>query len=203
MSQITPGCWIQTSRWGKAVCTEVKPHDHSLVTRTPSPGRVITACADDSCKDALWVEYRYRATRHHDQKEIWVANADLSTEVTFLKAPTRFTARILKLTGPYGEGLIRPPKPPPVVPAGPVSERISPEAVSDLGSEWYINSIQLRPDRSYYDPDLPKDVWQEWDDWEIATLTARLTEVGWTVAEYDKLMQEDSDKFMSSLGNPT
>ena len=55
----------------------------------------------------MYVSYRYRATRYHDNKEIWVWNGDLTEgpeKVTFLSAPTRFTARILKLTGPYGEG---------------------------------------------------------------------------------------------------
>jgi hypothetical protein len=63
--------------WGRAVCTEV--HDR-------------------------WIAFRYRATRFSDQKEIWVANGDDIPNVTFLRKPTRFTARILLLRGPYGEG---------------------------------------------------------------------------------------------------
>jgi hypothetical protein len=113
--RIIPGAWVQT-RYGKAVCIVVEPHDHSLVMRHPKPGYIIHPCEDDSCKDQRYVMFRYRSRRCiHDSegkvigyadKDIWVANGDISggDRVTFLAPPTRFTARILKLEGPYGEG---------------------------------------------------------------------------------------------------
>lgn len=72
---IEPGCWV-TTIWGRAVCTEI--HE-------------------------TWIGFRYRARRCADQKEIWVANGDDRAKVEFLRPPTRFTARILRLRGPYGE----------------------------------------------------------------------------------------------------
>jgi hypothetical protein len=104
--RIVSGAWVST-RFGKAVCIAVEPHDHGLVDRHPRPGWCVCACEDDSCADARTISFRYRATRHHDEKEIWVTNGDLSGDkgwqVRFLRPPTRFTARILKLYGPYGD----------------------------------------------------------------------------------------------------
>lgn len=111
--RIVPGAWVET-RFGKAVCIEVGPHHHRL-----GPPQFIVvdgithcACEDDTCKDEKWVYYRYRSRRYlHGEegeviglepKDIWVANGDLGAK--FLSPPTRFTARILKLEGPYGEG---------------------------------------------------------------------------------------------------
>lgn len=116
-TRIVPGAWVQT-RFGKAVCIAVEPHDHGLEMRYPKPGYVVHPCEDDSCKDAMSITFRYRARRYtHDKDgkingqedhDIWVGNGDLSGdkewEVKFLAPPTRFTARILKLEGPYGEG---------------------------------------------------------------------------------------------------
>ena len=119
-NRIVPGAWVMT-RFGKAVCIAVEPHKH----RVGPPEHLVgpdgichCACEDDSCKDAMYVGFRYRARRYtHDANgkingqedhDIWVGNGDLSGdkewEVKFLKPPTTFTARILKLTGPYGEG---------------------------------------------------------------------------------------------------
>lgn len=112
-SRIVPGAWIETC-FGKAVCIDVNEHAHSLALQTPQPGIVMIPCADDSCKDAKYVLYRYRARRckydsegqivGYEDKVIWVINGDLSTSVKYLRPPTQFTARILKLEGPYGEG---------------------------------------------------------------------------------------------------
>lgn len=115
--RIVPGAWIQT-RHGKAVCVAVEPHDHSLVERQPRPGYIICPCEDDACEGQRAISYRYRSRRcRHDaegkvigyqDKDIWVANGDISGPkdgmVQFLAPPTRFTARIVKLEGPYGEG---------------------------------------------------------------------------------------------------
>lgn len=113
--RIVPGAWVQT-RHGKAVCITVEPHTHSLIPWENDKGWSVCACEDDSCNGKRYVMYRYRARRYtHDKegkingtedKDIWVANGDISggDRVTFLASPTRFTARILKLEGPYGEG---------------------------------------------------------------------------------------------------
>lgn len=115
--RIVPGAWVQT-RFGKAVCVLVEPHDHSLVERHPKPGVIIHPCEDDDCKGQKYVMFRYRANRcihdkegkviGYEKKDIWVANGDLTGPkdwmIKFLAPPTRFTARIVKLEGPYGEG---------------------------------------------------------------------------------------------------
>lgn len=115
-ARIVPGAWVDT-RHGKAVCIAVEPHRH----RVGPPEHLVgpdgichCACESDACKDAVVVLYRYRARRYtHDAdgringqepKDIWVANGDLSTAVRFLRPPTRFTARVLRLKGAYGEG---------------------------------------------------------------------------------------------------
>lgn len=41
------------------MCITGEPH--SLVERYPKPGHVTCACEDDSCKDAVYVSFRYKA----------------------------------------------------------------------------------------------------------------------------------------------
>lgn len=91
MGKIEPGCWIET-RFGRAVCVEV-------IEGCQIEGEFGQKVEIDS-----WVSFRYRATRCSDKKEIWVFNGEPLGAVRFRGKPTRFTARILTLTGPYGEG---------------------------------------------------------------------------------------------------
>jgi hypothetical protein len=106
--QIVPGSYVQT-RFGEAICINVKEHEHSLVDLYPKPGIVICACKDDSCKEEKLVYYRYPATSYEGRK-LWVLNGDLSgttdDSVRFLSPPTIDTLRVLELEGPYGEGNI-------------------------------------------------------------------------------------------------
>lgn len=75
---ITVGCWITTC-WGPAVCVEITP---------------------------TWVSYRYTARRCTDNALIHVLNGDPIQEVSFLRKASRYSKRICKLEGPYGEGSV-------------------------------------------------------------------------------------------------
>ena len=117
VGMITPGCWVQTPK-GRAVCITVEPHDHSVVQRDnyPRPGYITCACEDDTCKDAVYVSFRYKAFRYlhdadgkvngYEPDPIWVWDGELSNKVTFLRGPTRLSRQVLKLVGPYGRGEI-------------------------------------------------------------------------------------------------
>lgn len=82
--RIEVGSWVNT-RFGKAVCV---------------------AISDREGEERL-IQYRYRATRQSDGKEIWPMNGDsthVKPRVTFMAPATTFTKRICKLQGLYGEG---------------------------------------------------------------------------------------------------
>lgn len=97
---IEPGCYVKT-KWGRAVCTEVKD--------LPTPPEGYTGDYDDA-PVAPWCYYRYPASNGI----MWVQNADpISTgddddrgwSVSY-DGPADDTSRhVLTLTGAYGQSL--------------------------------------------------------------------------------------------------
>lgn len=82
--RIVVGSWVNTPS-GKAVCIGVE------------------APSDGEADGQRLIRYRYKAIRVSDRALLWVENADMSGEsVQFMAPPNRYTAPIVKLTGPYG-----------------------------------------------------------------------------------------------------
>lgn len=85
--RIVVGCYVNTPS-GKAVCIGIE------------------APSSEEADGQRLIRYRYKAIRVFDGAILWVENADMSGStkeyVQFLAPPTRYTAPIVKLTGPYG-----------------------------------------------------------------------------------------------------
>lgn len=78
------GEWVTTELYGKlAVCIGEPVHDGN----------------------GTWYPIRYKATRFGTKKTIWVQNSVLKSEILGVRKATKKSREVLKLTGPYGEGI--------------------------------------------------------------------------------------------------
>ena len=208
--RLVPGVWVNT-RFGPAVAIEVGPHRHRVgpPAHLDEGGVCHCACESDECADAAHVYYRYKAHRpNRPDVAIWVVNGDLTAgcgedNVTFLREADDVSTHVLTLTGPYGEGPILPPRPPAVVPPGPTAAvRATFEEVSKFGSDLWMASFEQRPNVFNYDigdADVAR-ILDEWFVWEEETRRARLSELGWTVEEYDDASGASLRAYIESMG---
>jgi len=74
---IVPGCWIESKRFGPAVCIDDRGDHYAL---------------------------RYKAERLSDRKTIWVGNTEGKVNCTLLRPADEVSRNVLTLTGPYGLG---------------------------------------------------------------------------------------------------
>lgn len=200
--RIVPGAWV-TTRFGDAVVVEVRPHDHYLVMHEPGPGHLDHPCEDDRRAGASVVYYRYQVLHSNTDRNIWVLYGDImagSGAATFLREADDVSAHVLTLTGPYGEGPVLPPRPPAVVPAGP-QIRATLEEVEKIAFDLRVGGFEQRPITFNYDEGdaAVLDIFKEWDEWEEDVWRDRLSEVCWTVEDFDAAMEADLQAYIESL----